>query len=53
VKQRKIQSLSYSLLNNAGAGADVEEINPLTPNEIYIYICRTAPLTPRCYFLYI
>ena len=26
-------------------------INPLAPNDIYIYICRTAQLTSRCYIL--
>jgi len=31
VKRHKTQSLSYSLLNNVGAGADVEEIDCLKP----------------------
>jgi hypothetical protein len=35
----------------------LDELNPLTPNDVYIYIyiymCRTAPLTSRRGILYI
>ena len=36
---------------SALCGQNVELLNLLKPNDIYIYICRTAALTSRRYIL--